>query len=278
MQIDFAACSIIMTRLLFSSYLSQQAWAVVKVTVVHTVAISAQAGSECAHVPFRLPQSVTGDVDSEAGRTPDSTTIVSEGMQTPPLVLRHAVTDVRRYLDVDCLGKRAGEVTVKILSVVGLRASAALKSVHAIVRLGRREVKGNNIAVSSVHSVDAWKEVSLPRVFLLLSCFFGSSALVVLLQSFAFVWDGVDILSLSLWGHTAGVVHEECVGHVQASLFQLVSGVPCRLRYDLNAADADSCRDPDVSYGEIELEVYYSHIRTVPLKKRPSRRRASAMP
>jgi hypothetical protein len=65
---------------------------------------------------------------------------------------------------------------------------------------------------------------------------------------------------------------------VQASLFQLVSGVPCRLRYDLHAADVELCHDTDVSYGEIELEVYYSHIRTLPLKKRPSRRRTLAVP
>ena len=83
------------------------------------------------------------------------------------------------------------------------------------------------------------------------------------------------MLVLSLWSlrFETGPSVEECVGHVEISLFRLVAGVPLRETFIVRKQDEAGAR---AITGEVDVELYYSHISTVPMKRRRVARRQSS--
>lgn len=124
--------------------------------------------------------------------------------------------------------------------------------------------------------MNPWKEVC-PCVCLHMPVMHSNAFTVyVLWQNVTFKWDGMDVLVVSLWAMNfdVGPTVEECLGHFEVSLFKLISGVPTRLTFRLLPTDSanQSAEDSSPALGEVEIEVYYTHIEVLP-RRRPSLRK-----
>ena len=115
----------------------QCVWAMTCVTVTHTVACPVYPSQDRTPV-FRLPALSTDSFDESSG---------AHDMLLPPLA---RVIDVERYLDMDGVGKRPGEIRVQVCDYVF--ASVSMRPLEVPLRVVNVRLEYRGLALPACHS------------------------------------------------------------------------------------------------------------------------------